>query len=294
MNACTFGREQRIRQSRAHGSGEANKSDVVVGISYNALNQEEKTDKAFFEQLETGSEQTRTVPVFCNWKNLPVGKTSVFTHEIFTHKVVVICEVPDVWKKENVITHFKKGKKDDLGNYRLISLTSVPWRIIKKSSKPFPHSRWTRRSNAFWGEKERKFRENLQLSNAIVHNLTKAITGEAGQTLLRSSREQGAALEDCLGCLDRDADVNELEDQSEREGSEPSTDSKIVRMLDDHQGTQTGKYGKEKEHCFVLERGNAEPADLMKPLGDDYCLTIDLEYSFCTPSNGEISKVAET
>lgn len=34
-------------------------------------------------------------------------------------------------------------------------------------------------------------------------------------------------------------------------------------------------------------------ADLIKTLGDEYCLTIDLEYSFCTPSDREISKVAQ-
>lgn len=34
-------------------------------------------------------------------------------------------------------------------------------------------------------------------------------------------------------------------------------------------------------------------ADLMKTLGDEYCLTIDLEYIFCTPSDGGISKVAQ-
>lgn len=52
-----------MRQLRAHKSGEANKRDIVVGMSYNSLNQEEKMDKAF-EQLETGSEWIKAVTVY--------------------------------------------------------------------------------------------------------------------------------------------------------------------------------------------------------------------------------------
>lgn len=35
-----------------------------------------------------------------------------------------------------------------------------------------------------------------------------------------------------MGCLERDADTNELEDLSEREGSEPSADSKVLHVAD--------------------------------------------------------------
>ncbi|CAM4615512.1 unnamed protein product [Caretta caretta] len=35
-------------------------------------------------------------------------------------------EVPDDWKKANVVSIFRKGKKEDPGNYRPVSLTSVP------------------------------------------------------------------------------------------------------------------------------------------------------------------------
>jgi len=35
-------------------------------------------------------------------------------------------EMPKDWRKASVTAVFKKGKKEDLGNYRLVSLTSVP------------------------------------------------------------------------------------------------------------------------------------------------------------------------
>ena len=39
--------------------------------------------------------------------------------------------VPDLWRIGNIIALFKKGDKSDPGNYRLVTSTSVIWKLIE-------------------------------------------------------------------------------------------------------------------------------------------------------------------
>ena len=41
-------------------------------------------------------------------------------------------EVPEDWRKANVNPVFKKGKKEDPGNYRPVSLTSIPGKMMEQ------------------------------------------------------------------------------------------------------------------------------------------------------------------
>jgi len=54
-------------------------------------------------------------------------------------------EVPEDWRKATVTPVFKKGKKEDPGNYRPVNLTSIPGNMINSSFWMSSLSKWRKR-----------------------------------------------------------------------------------------------------------------------------------------------------
>ena len=55
--------------------------------------------------------------------------------KIIFERSLAFTEIPQDWKLANVVPIFKKGRKDDVGNYRPVSLTSVVCKVLEKVVK---------------------------------------------------------------------------------------------------------------------------------------------------------------
>ena len=51
------------------------------------------------------------------------------------HKSLLSGVIPDDWKKANSTCIFKKGNKQDPGNYRPVSLTSVICKLLERTAR---------------------------------------------------------------------------------------------------------------------------------------------------------------
>jgi len=50
---------------------------------------------------------------------------------IILEKLCLLGDVPGDWKKGNIALNFKKGQKEDIGSYSLVSFTFKPGKIME-------------------------------------------------------------------------------------------------------------------------------------------------------------------
>ncbi|KAK4826589.1 hypothetical protein QYF61_010351 [Mycteria americana] len=82
-------------------------------------------------------------PVLYPAKSTPVQAMSI---QFLYQENAVGTEVPKDWRKANVTPIFKKGKREDQGNYRPFSLISVPGEVTKQISRQMKHKKIIRSS----------------------------------------------------------------------------------------------------------------------------------------------------
>ena len=90
--------------------GRANKADIMVGCCYRPPNQDEEVDEIFYKQLRKDP-QLLAIVLVGDW---------------------LTGEVPVDWRLASVTPVWKKGWKEDPGNYRLVSLTLVPGKVMEQ------------------------------------------------------------------------------------------------------------------------------------------------------------------
>lgn len=85
--------------------------------------------REYFQQTE----RTSTGPdVLCLQVLKDLADVIVRPLLIIVERLRILGKILEDWKRTNVTPIFKKSKKEDLGKYRLFSLTSVPERVMKE------------------------------------------------------------------------------------------------------------------------------------------------------------------
>ena len=64
-------------------------------------------------------------------EDIPLVEEDQVREDLNKDVILAAGEVPEVWRKANVMPIFKKGKKLDPGNYRLVSLTTIPGKVTE-------------------------------------------------------------------------------------------------------------------------------------------------------------------